>query len=211
MLLLYVYVASLVVGGILLGASLFLGHHDADHDLHAEVGGDAHAEVDGHGGDVDHAGDHGLELSDFWLPFVSVRFWVYFLCFFGLTGTLFTVLALAGKWSALAVALGMGAFTGFSAAFIIQRLKKVEVGTASTEEDFKGMEGIVKLPLSPGGKGKVRLELRGQTVDLVARSEETKLLEIGQKVLVVDFREDEALVVSASDLELHQGKEDHHE
>jgi hypothetical protein len=50
----------------------------------------------------------------------------------------FSLLALAGKWVTLGAAVGMGAVTGFAAAFIIQRLKTVEVGRALGEEDFKG-------------------------------------------------------------------------
>jgi len=202
------------VGGILLAASLFLGHHDADAggDVHVDAGADAdadahvevdaaadadadaHVEADAH---ADLAGGHGTELSDFWLPFVSVRFWVFFLCFFGLTGTVFSLLALAGKWVTLFAAVGMGAATGFAAAFIIQRLKTVEVGRALGEEDFKGQEGTVLLPFEAGGQGKIRLELGGNTVDLVARSEEQTPIERGRKVLVIDIKEGEAIVVNA--------------
>jgi membrane protein implicated in regulation of membrane protease activity len=214
MLLFYIYIAAFVVGGILLAASLFLGHQDADSgDVHVDAAeadagadADAHVEADAHvDAHADLAGGHGTELSDFWLPFVSVRFWVFFLCFFGLTGTIFSLLALAGKWMTLVAAVGMGAVTGFAAAFIIQRLKSVEVGKALDEEDFKGQEGTVMLPLSPGGQGKIRLEVGGNIVDLVARSEEQTPIERGRKVLVIDFKEGEAVVVGAqsygSDLE----------
>jgi len=138
MLLLSIYIASLVVGGILLGASMVLGHHGAENELHleSEAGEVADASLDASamqgateepalmsagGGDM---AEHGVELSDFWLPFISVRFWVFFLCFFGLTGTAFSLLALAGKWGTLIAAMAMGAITGFAASFIIQRLKR---------------------------------------------------------------------------------------
>jgi membrane protein implicated in regulation of membrane protease activity len=210
MLLFYVYIAAFVVGGILLAASLFLGHHDADADgdVHVDAGADAEADADADAG-ADADGDahveadahadlgHGTELSDFWLPFVSVRFWVFFLCFFGLTGTVFSLLALAGKWVTLFAAVGMGAVTGFAAAFIIQRLKAVEVGRALGEEDFKGQEGTVLLPFEAGGQGKIRLEVGGNTIDLVARSEEQTPIERGRKVLVIDIKEGEAIVVNA--------------
>jgi len=206
MLLFYIYIAAFVLGGILLGASALLGHHDADSDLHVDAGTDqdvhaggeeaeAHASTEG-GGEA----HGGMELSDFWLPFVSVRFWVFFLCFFGLTGTAFTLLALAGKWVTLAAAVGAGTLTGFVAAFVIQRLKKGEVGRVVGEEDFKGLEGRVLLPLEPGGRGKVRVEVRGQIVDLIARSEHPQLLERGQRIVVIDFREGQAVVVSAGEL-----------
>jgi membrane protein implicated in regulation of membrane protease activity len=195
MLLFYIYIAAFVVGGILLGASLLLGHQDADSDAHVDPG--AHAEADAHVSDAHSEADGGhAQGSDFWLPFVSVRFWVFFLCFFGLTGTVFTLLALAGKWTTLTAAIGMGAVSGFAAAFVIQRLRKVEVGRALNEEDFKGQEGLVLLPLAVGGRGKIRIEVGGQIVDLIARSDEA--IERGAHVMVIDFRDNEAVVVSAA-------------
>ena len=47
MLLFYVYIASFVVGGALLAASLFLGGHDADSDLDVHADADADADADG--------------------------------------------------------------------------------------------------------------------------------------------------------------------
>lgn len=228
MLLLYIYIAAFVIGGVLLGASLFLGGHDADadHDIDAghdhdfdahadadvQVDADVDADADVHvdtdadtdaDGDADVAADGtaGVSLSDFWIPFLSVRFWVFFLCFFGLTGIVLTLLALAGKWTALVLAVAMGAVTGFAAAFIIQRLKRAEVGLAVTEEEFKGKEATVLLPLEPGGRGKVRLEVRGQMVDLVARCDGEVTVDRGRKVLVIDMEGSVALVEPAPELE----------
>jgi membrane protein implicated in regulation of membrane protease activity len=199
MLLLYVYLVALVIGGVLLAASMFLGHHDGDTDVHAEVHveadahGDAHVEADGT--------DHGAAISDLWLPFVNVRFWVFFLCFFGLTGTVFTLLALAGKSATLAAAVMTGAVIGFAAAFVIQRLKRQEVGAGVTEEDFKGMEGVLLLPLPPGGKGKVRLEVKGQMVDVIARCDDPQEIAKGSRVMIIDFKNNEAVVVTAGEVE----------
>ena len=204
MLLLYIYIAAFVLGACLLCASMFLGHHDADAgaDVHVD-GADAHADADAHGhAETDHGGaGHGVSLSDFWLPFISVRFWIFFLCFFGLTGSLFSLFGLAGRWQTLLLALLVGVATGFAAAMIIQYLRKHEVGQATTEEDLKGLEGVVLLPLSPGGTGKVRLDVRGQTVDLVAVSDEQHPIETGRRVVVIDMRDNQAVVVSAGALE----------
>jgi membrane protein implicated in regulation of membrane protease activity len=223
MLLFYIYISSFVVGGALLAASLFLGGHEADGDLdvHADVDVDVDADVDvdvdadvdmDADADVDVDADadvgdgaldaaHGVGFSDFWVPFLSVRFWVFFLCFFGLTGLVLTLLALAGSWTTLATALGMGVATGFAAAFIIQRLKKAEVGLGVTLEDYQGKEGVVLLPIDPDGKGKVRIKLRGRTVDVIARTDATEPVLKGRKVLVIEINGNEALVEPAPELE----------
>lgn len=236
MLLFYIYIAAFVIGGVLLGASLFLGGHDADSDLDVDGDGDIHVDVDAdadvdvdadadvdvdadadadadadhdvdgdgahdgaHDGDV--AGTTGVSVSDFWLPFLSVRFWVFFLCFFGLTGLVLTLLALAGKWSTLVTSVLMGVFTGFAAAFVIQRLKKAEIGLTVSLEEYQGKEGVVLLPIEPKGKGKVRLEVRGQTVDLIAWVDGERAVERGRRVLVIDVKDNEALVEPAPELE----------
>ncbi len=206
MLLLYVYIATFIVGGILLGASLFLGHgdSDADADAHADLDADADAhadlEAEADAGADAHADAHleggeGVELSDLWLPFTSVRFWVFFLCFFGLTGLLLTLLALAGKWATLLLSLGMGAVTGFIAAFIIQRLKRADVGTAVGTADYAGQEGTVLIPIEPGARGKIRLTIRQNMLDMLARCDEQVTIARGSRVLVIEVKENEAVVI----------------
>jgi membrane protein implicated in regulation of membrane protease activity len=203
MLLLYVYIGSLVVGGILLGTSLLLGH-DSDADAHIDVDADADVDVDADMDadadadahiDVDHGG-----LAEVWLPFMSLRFWVFFLAFFGATGTVLSLFALAGKWTTLAAALVMGLGIGFCAAYIIQRLKRDVVGEVADEQDYKGQEGTVQLPISVQAPGKVRLTVQGQTVDLPARTDEQAELPVGAKVLVIDCADNTLTVVRAPDL-----------
>lgn len=215
MLLLYVYVASLIVGGILLGASVFLGHdsHDLDAgaDLDGDLGGDIHvdadadadADVDGDlhvdaeaSADAHVAGGGGLGLSDLWLPFVSLRFWVFFLCFFGMTGTVFALLALAGPRATLLSALGVGGASGFAAAFILQRLRRSEPGRLAGASQYCGLEGKVLIDVPAEGRGKIRVELRGNTVDLVARSVEGEHPR-GGRVMVIEMQGTEAMVVAA--------------
>ena len=72
-----IYLTALAFGGILLVASLMGGHDHADH--HA---GDH---------DPDHADDHdagSVARAALVLPFLSLRFWVFGLAFFGLTGAI---------------------------------------------------------------------------------------------------------------------------
>ncbi|PID39703.1 MAG: hypothetical protein CSB49_00845 [Proteobacteria bacterium] len=198
MLLLYVYIASLIVGGILLGASLFFGHdsHDTEVSTHLEVDLDLDADADVDA-DVDanvDAGD-GLEASDLWLPFVSLRFWVFFLTFFGLTGTALQLLGLASATTTLIASIGVGFICGFGAAFVVQRLRRSEVGRVMDLEDYRGLDAEVLLPVAKGEKGKVRVALpSGQLVDLVAETDDSKPLERGSKALVVEVKSGRASV-----------------
>jgi membrane protein implicated in regulation of membrane protease activity len=217
-LLLYIYISAFIIGGVLLGASLFLGHHDADTDHDIQVDMDADADIDADidadadvdaDADADVAAadaDHGVGLSDFWIPFLSVRFWVFFLCFFGMTGLVLTLFSLSSTWARLIAALSMGVGTGFAAAFIIQRLKKAEVGLAVTEAEYQGKEATVLLPVEPESRGKIRLLVRGQTVDMVARTDSSKPIDKGCKVLVIEIEGNVAVVEAAPELETIQEK-----
>jgi hypothetical protein len=209
MLMLYIYLASLVLGGIFLGASIFAGGDhdaeldadvdvdvDADHDLDIDVDADADADIDA-GADV---ATEGVDFADFWLPFLSVRFWVFFLTFFGLTGTLLNLLGLAGKFTTMGAAGGVGVTCGFAAASIIQRLKRSELGRVPGTEAYKGVEGKILLPISAESRGMVRISVDGRLVDLRAKADEGVTLERGEKVLLIDYAENEAHVVSAKDL-----------
>ena len=214
--LLYVYVASLVVGGILLLASLFLGGDDAHGDagghgdLDAGGGGDGDAALDsgdagdaGHdGGDaVDHDGHDGAGHGDVWLPILSVRFWVFLLAFFGLTGTAFTLLGLAGAIPTLALSSLIGLGSGLGASWVLHRLARAGAGGVTTVADLRGRPGTAMLPMEPGERGKVRVVVGGGIVDLLARSTDPNPIERGRTVVVYDFDGDVALVVAAPELE----------
>jgi hypothetical protein len=202
MVLLYAYITALILGGILLGASLLLGGEmdaDADLDVDADVDLDADADVDAGDADADaHAAAPGF--GDVWLPFTSLRFWVFFLAFFGLTGTLLSVLGLADRWTILVAALVMGSGLGIGAASAIHKLKAQTVGEVAGERDYEGLEGTVLLPVTATHPGKVRLNVRGQAVDLPARTTEGEL-DIGTPVLVVEWQQGELDVVRSPQLE----------
>lgn len=220
--LLYVYVAALVLGGLLLVSTLFLGGDDGHGDAggadgpdagggdlhggggaHAGHGGGGHGGGShgggGHGGHADHAGQ-GWH-TDVWIPILSVRFWVFFLAFFGLTGTVMELLALAGTVGGLASAIGVGAAAGLGASWVVHRLGGADVGRVPTALDLRGREATVLLPMAPGERGKIRLLVQGSTVDLIARSTDEHALARGSRCLVYDFDGSVALVVSAPLLE----------
>ncbi|MEZ0229120.1 MAG: hypothetical protein ACAI25_10885, partial [Planctomycetota bacterium] len=114
-----IYATALAIGGTLLVASLVLGHHGADHDLH--VGHDA--------GD----GSEGPEL-DLLGSFLSIRFWTFALAFFGLTGVIFErVVPLSSGAQVLGAAVAAGLIVGFVAATIINKLRADTVTSTPTE------------------------------------------------------------------------------
>jgi membrane protein implicated in regulation of membrane protease activity len=180
-----VYIASLALGGVLLGVSLFGGHaHDG------ELGGD----VGGHGADGHATVDH--DVQSFLLPFLSLRFWVFALCFFGLTGSVLHGFGLAltalVPWIAGAVGLG----TGYTASRLLMTLTHSPVGLLG-DANHVGREGKLLLPLTPGQRGKLRLQGTGQVTDLIAESASGHDLPAGASVLIIEMRGAVAVVEPA--------------
>jgi membrane protein implicated in regulation of membrane protease activity len=192
--LIYVYVFALVLGSVLLGASFLMGgDHDADSDFDADadVDADADADLDGHVG----AGHdtHG-DLGGFFGVLGSMRFWTFFAAFFGLTGLVLDGLDLATPFIALPLAIGVGFVTGWTAVALIRRLAANDTGVAAGVSDYVGKSGEVLIAVGPGRVGKVRIELKGTTVDVLAQADD-ELLSRGTHALIVEMRDDKAVVV----------------
>ena len=188
------YLASLGFGAVLIGAAVFLGDHDHDsdvdhdHDFDKDFDFDADVDLDAdvdhdhdhdhdHDIDVDHVASdapHGVERRRY-LPFLSMRFWTYALGTGGATGTVLTLLELPLVIH-LPVALGSGLVLGWTAAWGFHTLKRATADSTIRPADLKGSEARVVLPIRPGERGKIRLHIQGQSIELLARSRETRII-----------------------------------
>jgi membrane protein implicated in regulation of membrane protease activity len=171
----YGYVFALVAGGILLGASVVLGGGDHDAEVHGDV----------HGGDA--AGDHAASAIDALTMLVSLRFWTFFLAFFGLTGVVLTLFELAPGWVTGFAAAGMGAAAGIGASLVIRKLSGRESNSAVGAADYVGKTATVMVPVGPGQLGRVRLTLKGSTVDVLASTIDDATFATRDEVLVVEM------------------------
>jgi membrane protein implicated in regulation of membrane protease activity len=173
----YLYLFALVVGGMLLGASMLLGGH-ADGEVHAGGGG---AEPVGHDGP--HAGP-----ESFFYAVLSLRFWTFFLAFFGLTGFLFEGLGLVPwSWLSATIAVVMGLAAGTGAMWIIRKVQKDTTNSAVSSTDYIGKMARVMVGFGKGEVGKVRLELKGSTIDLLAMPIDDRTFSIKDEVLIVEM------------------------
>lgn len=186
--LIYAYLFALILGGVLLTASILLGGH-GEGDAGADVDADADADPGGH----DHLpvlADHPGDISGFdaFWALRSLRFWTFFLAFFGLTGLVLDGLGLVDSAlvSAL-VALGMGAGTGFVAAGLLRWLGRDESGAIASSGDYVGKTARVLVPVRKGGVGKVRLELRGSSVDVLATTDEEPGFAAQERALIIEM------------------------
>ncbi|WP_257458267.1 hypothetical protein [Archangium lipolyticum] len=178
------YVTSFIIGGGLLLLSLLFG---------GEAGG-----VDGLEGAEGATEGGALGRA---LPLASLFFWTFFLAFFGLTGVLLSTLAReAGTLLTAGLSAGVGLGAGLIASRVLRGLGRAEVGSVVRPEDVVGRLGRVVVPVGRNQPGKVRVELRGRTVDLLAHGDSVVPLSPAHQVFVHDVLADGSVrVVSAEE------------
>jgi len=109
-----VYVLSLVLGAVLLGASLFLGEKRLDADDQTRAHDDTTRPSQF--GQLD-----GVAGGDFFARTVrSRRFWTFFVSFFGMTGLIVDGLDLMGPTVSFVVAITIGAVAGAGASAAVR-------------------------------------------------------------------------------------------
>jgi hypothetical protein len=176
------YLFASIVGWVLLGASLASGHGSGD---------GAHAAAPHAIDHVDHASSpHASSPASL---LMSLRLWTYVLAFGGTTGVLLRLAAHTDEPLTLLTSLGVGAVSGVAAQLAWSRLGSTRGGTVG-EDELVGQSGRLLLGAGPGASGRVRLTVRGSSIDLIAASEELKL-PANEEVLVVSVRDGVAHVV----------------
>jgi membrane protein implicated in regulation of membrane protease activity len=195
------YVFALVLGGILLGASIVMGGETGDGDTPAL--GEAEAAADGAGELValgqqglatTHGDAHGA-LDGVLTSFLSLRFWTFFLAFTGLAGVVFELGALVTPaWLGATIAAGVGLVSGQSAVAIFHALGTSESSTVAEASDFVGRSARAQFAFARGEIGKIRLDVKGTTVDLLATTDELTPFQAGDEVLIVAMQDANAVV-----------------
>jgi membrane protein implicated in regulation of membrane protease activity len=186
----YAYVFALVLGSILLGASFLLGgDHDADGDVEAHA--DAGHDLDTH---TDAGHDAHGDLGGFFGVLGSMRFWTFFAAFFGLTGVVLDGFDLTAELMALGLSIGVGFVTGWLAVTLLRRLAANDTGVAAGVGDYVGKTGELLIAVRPDRIGKIRIELKGTTVDVLALTDDEPIAK-GEQALILEMREDKAIVV----------------
>ncbi|MBL9104931.1 MAG: NfeD family protein [Myxococcales bacterium] len=192
----HVYLFTFALGGLLLLASIFLGDKDGGHDAahDAEADGPSNPASLAHDG----AGDHGA-VSGLFTAFLSLRFWMFFLAFFGLTGLVLDGLdIIEDSTVGLVLALVMGLTIGQVTVAVFRRLAHSETSTAAGAHDYIGKSGRVLVAIAGGSLGKLRLTLKGTTVDVLATTDEERPFAPGEEALVIQMNDTTAVVARVS-------------
>jgi membrane protein implicated in regulation of membrane protease activity len=164
-----VYLAALVIGMGILVAQVVMGGKDAadDHGLDKDIGKPAVA-------------DDAVAL------FLSTRFWIFFALAFGLSGTLINAFELATPLVVALIAAGAGVGSGLFATLAFRTVKRMSTYTSAGASDAVGKTGRVLVAVAKGKVGQVRVALKGQSVDLMATTDDDEIAR-GADVLVEDM------------------------
>lgn len=177
------YLAALIVGLGVLGLQFVMGASGGDTDAADLDSADAEAGGD-HG---DQHGAHGHADGGVVAIFLSLRFWTFALLAFGLVGTALHFLSLASPLVTGVAAALMGLGSGTLANLTFRFLARTQVSSGAEASDAIGQVGRVLIPIERGKRGKIRIALRGQTVDLLASTDDETLKD-GDLVVVEELR-----------------------
>jgi len=171
-----VYLAALVFGLVLIGASIFVSDADHGHTLGP------------------HGSPHAHDAS--WQPFLSPRFWSYTLGAFGMSGAALTLLAVPAAVH-VPVSAALGLLVGGATTWLFRRVQREATGTGAAVEELLGAEGEVVLALREEKLGKIRVRIEDHDVEILARARPSDDLAAKSRVIVVRVKDGVAEVAPA--------------
>jgi membrane protein implicated in regulation of membrane protease activity len=87
------------------------------------------------------------------------------------------------------ISITVGIFIGALIVWFIYFWRQREiVDSLMKPEDVIGLWGIVELPFDTDSKGKVRVEVKGSIVDLVALTDDHQEFLLGDRVLIIQMQ-----------------------
>jgi membrane protein implicated in regulation of membrane protease activity len=195
---LILYIASLIVGGVLVLLGAFGVTKEGDASVDSETGFDKDFTIDkeidkdfnfakdfavGKGGEgfskIAEAADKEL-----WIPFLSLRFWTYLAAGFGLVGTIGTMMG-GNPLITTISAITVGLIAGLAISYASYKIRRSETSSNVSEQELLGKEAQVLVRISGTNPGRVRLVAMDDIIDMLAVSEDGREFAVGDSVVVV--------------------------
>ncbi|MCL2777643.1 MAG: hypothetical protein FWD73_06535 [Polyangiaceae bacterium] len=156
-----------------------------------------------HGAGADHdsgGGNNGGHGTGSWSLLVSVRFWSFGMLAFGLVGTALTLLELTSPIATGVLASIMGVVSGFATDALLRWLRRSSPSSHTTSTDVVGRVGRVLVPIDPGARGKIRVEIKESAQDFIASASEA--IHEGEAVVIEEEGADGTVIVSRAPNEI---------
>ena len=187
-----VFVFLAVFGWLFVGVFLFsAADFDTGLDIDADLDGDIDMDTD-----LESHADLSNSAAQLLGALFSFRSLVFFAAFFGLTGVLLTWLD-TNIVVTILIAVGLGFFAAFINVKLMDYLKRTSVSSQLTDSTIAGNTANVVVPVGPGHKGKVAVDVNGQRIYLVATPYNERHQDefaVGDSVVVVEVKNGAALI-----------------
>lgn len=200
------FLVCLIIGGGLLAFSLLSGSHDnstmehsgefqtdSEIDVHTEIASESGVSTGHITSEI--SPSHSTDASET-VKFFSIRNFIYFLTFFGLTGTLLTLFEINTLISFLS-SLGIGILSYLFGFKLMKYFKASETGEIMNVYNLIGRTAKVEIDIIEGNKGKIVVNFGGKLIELVAVKSDTagyESLKSGEEVLITDIQQNIAIV-----------------
>ena len=211
--LLGLYTFTAIVGWTLVGLMVVFGGDsglDADTDVglnldsDLDLGSDLNLAADGTSGlDI---GDASTVLGSFGevlLGMLSVRSMLFFAAGFGGAGLLATWLT-GTSIGALPFAAAAGLLGSYVNSALMKWMRSSELDSQLQSSDIAGSRGKVVVPVGPGQKGRIAIQMRDRPIMMVAgvySKKDSDQLKVGERILVVEVDDNgTALITRLDDL-----------
>lgn len=130
--------------------------------------------------------------------FKTLKFWTFALCFFGLTGLVLSHLSVPLPAAIItSLAIGMGLLCGGLVSGSLRWLRRRQTDSLVRTNDLVGLTGTVVLPLDQTQSGKVQVLVKGSLLEMLARTDDARPLQQGDRILVVGTEQNRLWVVRA--------------
>jgi hypothetical protein len=150
-------------------------------------------------GDPGHGLDHGDASHPDGPGILSTRSVVYALFTFGFVGALLHIPGVVEPRTALVIAVVSALATLAAVGYAFQSLAQGATGAAALDE-LRGRRARVLVACARGRRGKVRAQLKGHQVDILATTDEEQIAE-GAEVVIADVRNGVAHVATGGSRE----------
>lgn len=101
----------------------------------------------------------------------------------------YLILTIAG------ISIAIGVFIGALIVWFIYFWRRREViDSLMKPEDLVGLCGVVELPFDMGSKGKIRVDVKGSMVDLMALTDDSQGFQVGDRVLIIQMQNNKVWV-----------------
>ena len=97
----------------------------------------------------------------------------------------------------IGISITIGIFVGALIVWFIYFWRRRQiVDSLIKAEDIVGLYGVVEIPFNADSKGKIRINIKGSMVDLIAITDEAREFNPGDRVFIIQMKENKVLVVS---------------